>query len=30
MNPEERYLDGEHEGQGLDLSGAEPSRHVAE
>jgi len=26
----ERYLDGEHEPQGLDLSGAEPPRHVAE
>jgi hypothetical protein len=26
----ERYLDSEHEPQGLDLSGAEPPRHVAE
>jgi hypothetical protein len=26
----ERYLDGEHEPQNLDLSGAEPPRHVAE
>ena len=25
----QRYLDGEHEPQGLDLSGAEPPRHVA-
>jgi hypothetical protein len=24
----ERYLDGDHEPQGLDLSGAEPPRHV--
>jgi hypothetical protein len=24
----QRYLDGEHEPQGLDLSGAEPPRHV--
>ena len=26
----QRYLDGEHKEQGLDLSGAEPPRHVAE